>query len=186
MPKFIIEHLEEEVYDWCFIEYKSMSKIVGKENLIITNLKNPKDREKLEPFCEAKEESVLKMNLNNTCLLDMGAEKELSPDDKFEYLVFGGILGDNPPQERTVKFLANLKSEKRHLGKVQMSTDNAVLTAKLIAVDKKSFEKIKFIDNPEIPMEDGLELRLPYRFVEVDGKPYISAELLLHIKKSGF
>lgn len=185
MSKFIIEHLEEELYDWCFFEYKSMSKIVGKENLIITNIKNPKEREKLVPFCESKEESVLQMQINNACLLDMGAEKELSSEDNFEYLVFGGILGNDPPQERTVKFLANLKAEKRHLGKKQMATDNAVLTAKMIT-DGKKFSEIKFIDSPEIPMEDGLELQLPYRFVEVDGKPHISAELLLHIKKSGF
>lgn len=186
MPKFVIEHLEEELYDWCFIEYKSMSEIVGKENLIITNIKNSKDLKKLSEFCEAKEESVLQLGLNNACLLDMSAEKVLSPEDNFDYLIFGGILGDDPPQERTVKFLASLKAEKRHLGKKQMATDNAVLTAKMISVDKKHFEDINFIDNPSINMEDGLDLELPYRFVENNGKPYISKELLLHLKQSDF
>ena len=185
MPKFIIEHLEEELYDWCFLEYKSMSKSVGKENLIITNIKSPKDRKKLEPFAEAKEESVLGLSIKNPCLLDMDAEQELSPDDKFENLIFGGILGDNPPQKRTIKFLAELKAEKRHLGKMQMATDNAVLTAKLITGGKKMSE-IKFIDNPSINMEDSLDLELPYRFVEINGKPFISDELLLHIRKTGF
>ncbi len=185
MPKYIIEHLEEELYDWCFLEYKSISGIVGKENLIITNIKNPKDREKLSGFAEAREESILKMEIGNACLLDMDAEKVLSLEDKFDCLVFGGILGDNPPQKRTVKFLAGIKAEKRHLGKMQMSTDNAVLTAKMIAAGKKLSE-IKFIDNPSITMEKGLDLQLPYRFVEVNGKPFISEELLVHIKKSGF
>lgn len=185
MPKFIIEHLEEELFDWCFLEYKSMSKTVGKENLIITSIKNPKDRKKLEPFAEVKEESVLDLSLTNTCLLDMDAEKELSPYDKFDNLVFGGILGDNPPQKRTIKFLAGLKAEKRHLGKMQMATDNAVLTAKMIT-DGKNLSEIKFIDNPSIKMEEGLDLELPYRFVEVNGKPFISDELLFHIRKSGF
>ena len=36
--KFIIEHLEPELYDWCLIEYEHISKIVGKENLIFTNI----------------------------------------------------------------------------------------------------------------------------------------------------
>jgi ribosome biogenesis SPOUT family RNA methylase Rps3 len=185
MPKYIIEHLEEEVYDWCFLEYKSMSKQVGKESLIITNVKNPKDREKLSEFAETREESVLDMKPENACLLDMDAEKELKPDDKFDFLVFGGILGDYPPQKRTMKFLADLKAEKRHLGKEQMATDNAVLTAKMISSGKKLSE-IGFIDNPSIEMEEGLDLELPYRFVKINGKPYISEELLLHIKKSGF
>jgi len=185
MPKYIIEHLEEELYDWCFLEYKSMSKIVGKENLVITNVKSPKDRKKLEPFAEAREESVLDMSLTKTCLLDMDAEKELSPGDKFDNLVFGGILGDNPPQKRTIKFLASLKAEKRHLGKMQMATDNAVLAAKMIT-DGKRLSEIKFIDSPSITMEEGLDLELPYRFVEINGKPFISEELLFHIKKSGF
>ena len=185
MAKFIIEHLEEEVYDWCFLEYKSMSKSVGKENLIIANIKNAEDRKKLEPYAEVKEESVLDLKFNNICLLDMDAEKELSPEDNFENLIFGGILGDNPPQKRTVKFLSSLKAEKRHLGKMQMATDNAVLTAKIIT-DGKKFSEIKFIDNPSITMEEGMDLELPYRFVEVNGKPFISEELLFHIKKSGF
>ena len=185
MPKFIIEHLEEELYDWCFLEYKSMSRSVGKENLIITNIKSEKDREKLSKFAEAREESVLNMDIKNPCLLDMDAEEELSPDDKFENLIFGGILGDNPPQKRTIKFLASLKAEKRHLGKVQMATDNAVLTAKMIT-DGKKLSEIKFIDNPSINMEDGLDLELPYRFVEINGKPFISDELLMHIRKTGF
>jgi len=34
--------------------------------------------------------------------------------------------------------------------------------------------------------EEGLDLELPYRFVEVNGKPFISEELLFHIRKSGF
>ncbi len=36
--KFIIEHLEPELYPWCLIEYKHISKIVGKNNLIYTNI----------------------------------------------------------------------------------------------------------------------------------------------------
>ena len=184
MAKYIIEHLEEELYDWCFLEYKSISGIVGKENLIISNIKKPEDREKLAGIADAREESVLQIAPENACLLDMDAENELSPDDKFDFLVFGGILGDHPPQKRTIKFLAGLKAEKRHLGKMQMATDNAVLAAKMI-VDGKKLSEIKFIDNPSIPMEEGLDLELPYRFVDKDGKPFIREELLEHIRKSG-
>jgi len=186
MPKYIIEHLEKELHKWCCIEYKNISKIVGKENLIIINIKNSKERKKLlEIAKEVKAESVKEMKLKNICLFDMEAEKEFSRKDKFEYLIFGGILGDNPPQKRTQKFFAESKIERRHLGKMQMPTDNAVLTAKMVA-EGKALSEIKFIDNPTFEIEKGLELNLPYRFVEINKKPFISKELLEHIKKAGF
>lgn len=186
MVKYIIEHLEERVYPWCILEYESISKAVGKGSLIITNVKSAASRKKLANFAsEVRAESVNSMGLAGACLLDMDAEKELSPDDKFGFLIFGGILGDYPPRKRTVKFLGSLKAEKRHLGKVQMPTDNAVLAAKMV-VDGKNLSEIKFIDCPSIPMEEGLELELPYRFVDVNGKPFISSALVEHIKKSGF
>jgi ribosome biogenesis SPOUT family RNA methylase Rps3 len=185
MPKYIIEHLEEELFDWCFIEYKSMSEAVGKDNLIITNVSSKKDRDKLKNYADVREESVRSMNLKNACLLDMIASKELSPKDKFDFYIFGGILGDDPPRSRTKEFFSWFKGETRHLGKMQMATDNAVLCTKMIS-DGKKLSEIAFIDNPDFPMEDGLELNMPYRYVAVNGKPHISKELMEHIKKSGF
>ncbi len=186
MPKYVIEHLDSKLYKWCFLEYLSISETVGRENLVITNVKNPKDRKKLmDAASEVKEESSKELGLSNACLLDMGAEKELSSSDNFDYLVFGGILGDNPPRERTKKFFAWFDGERRHLGKMQMPTDNAVLVAKMIVHGKKISE-IKFIDEPEFDMEDGLSVTLPFRFVDVNGKPFIKKEILEHIKKSGF
>lgn len=49
------------------------------------------------------------------CMLDMRGEKELSPDEKWSTLVFGGILGDHPPRDRPApvrKYFNNI----RHLG----------------------------------------------------------------------
>src|SRR3989344_3965037 len=37
--KYIIEHTENKIYDWCCIEYKHISKLVGRNNLIFKNLK---------------------------------------------------------------------------------------------------------------------------------------------------
>lgn len=34
------------------------------------------------------------------CMLDMRAEKELSPGEQWSTLIFGGILGDHPPRDR--------------------------------------------------------------------------------------
>ena len=40
---------------------------------------------------------------SRVCLLDLRGEKELGPEDSpvFDYVVFGGILGDHPPRDRT-------------------------------------------------------------------------------------
>ena len=114
--KYLVEHLEPELYEWCILEYKSISDIVGKDNLILANI-NKKDIPKLKDFAEIKTESAKNLNLKNSCLLDMSAEKELSPEDNFDFLIFGGILGDDPPKERTKKFFEGIKIEKKAFGK---------------------------------------------------------------------
>lgn len=68
------------------------------------------------------------------CLLDPKAEKVISPADAelFDGFLFGGILGDDPPRDRT-KELRKLGYEGRHLGSVQMTTDTACYVSEDIA-----------------------------------------------------
>jgi len=33
-------------------------------------------------------------------MLDMRGKKELAPEEQWDYIVFGGILGDHPPRDR--------------------------------------------------------------------------------------
>jgi ribosome biogenesis SPOUT family RNA methylase Rps3 len=171
--KFIIEHLEDEVWDWCVLEYRHMSSIVGKENIIFTNVPK-KEVHKLEALGTVHTESVrsLKLDLKKCCLMEMIADKELTTKDKskFDYFIFGGILGDNPPQGRT-KVLHNL-CEMRNLGKEQMSTDTAVLVTHMILNGKKLGE-IEFKDEITIETNDGEEVILPYRYVVQNNKPVL-------------
>ncbi|MBS3168084.1 hypothetical protein J4216_03110 [Candidatus Woesearchaeota archaeon] len=185
--KFIIEHLEKEVYDWCIIEYTNISKIVGKNNLIFTNIKSKKDKEILKNLGEVKEESVIKLKLKNACLLDPKAPKSLNPTDKFDYFIFGGILGDYPEQGRTEKYLTSkLKNiELRNLKEFQMSTDTAVLTTYKIVKEKTPIEKINFIDKPIIKLKNGKfqeEIELPYRYILRNNKAIISKKLITYLK----
>lgn len=184
--KFIVEHLEDKLYEWCLIEYKHISKIVGKNNLIFTNIKNPQDVSKLINIGRVKIDSVTKLNLKNACLLDPKATKTLQPKEKFDYYIFGGILGDFPEQGRTEKYLTSkLKNvETRNLGKKQMSTDTAVLVTKLITKGK-SLQNISFIDNPSIIIKKGKfqeEINLPYRYMSKNNKPLISEKLIKYLK----
>lgn len=179
--KFIIEHLEDEVWDWCVLEYKHMSSIVGKENLIFTNVPK-KEAHKLEKFGEVKQESILNSKFSRCCLLEMVTDKELKAEDKnkFDYFIFGGILGDNPPQGRT-KVLHKLKCEMRNLGHEQMSTDTAVLVTKMI-LDGKKLKDIEFKDTIELETKDGEEVILPYRYVLKNGKPVLPKGLFEMLK----
>lgn len=188
--KFIIEHLEPFISEWCLIEYENISNIVGKENLIITKLPK-KDFSKLKHLAELKEESVLELPLKNTCLLEPQTNKILASKDNFDYFIFGGILGDHPERGRTEKYLTSklpgklINPETRNLGKMQMSTDTAVLVTKIIARDKIDFNKIKFIDKPEITLKEGKiseSIILPYRYVNENNKPRISKKLLEYLK----
>ena len=160
--KFVIEHMDE-ISEWCILEYTHISEIVGKENLIFTKVNS----DKLNGLGIIKKESVHNLKFENVCVLDPEAEKILSPDDKFDYFIFGGILGDFPPRKRTREI--NIEGERRNLGDVQMSTNTAVYVAKKISEGKK-FSDLDFQDDLIIPISDGEEVILPYRFVKENGK----------------
>lgn len=184
MTTFIIEHLEPKLFKWCFLEYKHISSIVGKQNLWITNV----DSKKLANCATVFKESVSKMDLQKVCVLDPDATEELSANDvkKFEYFVFGGILGDYPAKKRTNTELKLKNSERRNLGREQMATDNAVYVAKEILNGKK-MKDLKFQDGVEINTREGESVQLPYKYVLVDGKPLICNALVEMLKtQKGF
>ena len=176
--KFVIEHMEQEMYGWCIIEYEHIASFVG--NLLITNVKE-EDIDKVKGFAEATSSSVAQLRLKNACVLDPDAENILSPGDKFDYLIFGGILGEYPAKKRT-KGLVVPNAERRNLGKQQMATDNAVYAAKLIT-EGTPFQKIPFQDGIEIETNEGESVQFPYRYVLVDGKPLVSKKLIELLKK---
>ena len=188
--KYIIEHLDgKRLYKWCLLEYKHISKIVGKENLIFTNIKSEKSMQMLSKYGKVEQKSVIDLfksqQPKKSCILDPNAEKMLSPADKgkFDFFIFGGILGNYPPQKRTKEQLSDkLNCEKRLLGNMQMSTDTAVYVTKKI-LDGTPFEKMQFQDELEIPMKDGLNMELPYRYALENGKLVFSEELMQFMKK---
>lgn len=95
--------------------------------------------------------------LDNICFMDMRAEEKLKPQEasQFKFVVFGGILGDHPPQDRAKEFRDRF-SHIRQLGTVQMTTDTAVLVSHEILAQKRPFESLSFLDEPTIPMDDSV------------------------------
>ena len=188
MQTFIIEHLEPRLYPWCELEYRHISSIVGKNNLLFTNIRSASAAAKLQKIGRVEKKSVSELLLKKACLLDPEADKLLTPADgkKFDFFVFGGILGDDPPKERTKELLTSKmpEVETRNLGPKQMSTDTAVLVTKKI-IDGTQLGKIKFIDGAIVQIQEGEEVILPYRYVKQDGKPFLAPgiETLLRKRK---
>ena len=179
---FIIEHLEPRMWPWCVIEYKRMRKLVGK-NLLITNTKS-----KLVNFAKTDSRSVNQLKPKNACILDPSAQKELVPEDanSFDAFVFGGILGDDPPQNRTTPAFQELKGERRNLGKEQMSTDTAVHVTWQILHGKKLSE-LQFQDRITISISDEAEIQLPYRYLVKNNKPVLAPGLHEYLRnRKGF
>lgn len=181
--KYIIEHLEPGMYKWCIIEYRHISEIAGRDNLIFTNIRNGAD--KLKGLGKVYRESVTELNFKKACILDPAAGETLCPEDKnkFGYLIIGGILGDYPMKKRTKAELSSkMDVEKRNLGKKQMSTDTAVYVAKGI-IEGKKLEDFNFKDEIEVEIHEGESVVLPFRYVIVNKKPLLPKGLVEFLKK---
>ncbi|ORZ30181.1 SAM-dependent RNA methyltransferase [Catenaria anguillulae PL171] len=181
--KYIVEHLEEDLHEWCRLEYSHMLDHVGRAepaNLIFTNMHAPivasltADTGK-HPHLErlrgclptSKDVTELGIPFDRICLLDMEATQELSPEDadKFDYMLFGGILGDGYESADRTSILRKLGFPSRRLGPIQMTTDTAVITTHLILEKKQPLDTIEFCDLPEIKFSKHESVELPYRYI---------------------
>ncbi len=183
--KFIIEHLEPQLFEWCVIEYAHVSEMVGRENVLFTNVRK-KDFPKLSPYGEVTEKKVAELHLRNACVLDPHAKQTLVPADskQFEYFIFGGILGNNPAEKRTAQLTAALPCPARNLGQRQLSTDTAAYVAKRILEGKK-LEEFRFVDEVEVQLDDGESVTLPFPYAVEGNHVVISKKLIGHLKKRG-
>ncbi|KOG96536.1 SPOUT methyltransferase [Saccharomyces pastorianus] len=201
--KYIIEHMEEGFSEWVILEYSQILRDVGAENLILSSLpKNTTEKdipEKLLSLGLRWTTSDLKnidedfkdlepLKDGRVCLLDPRAAIDLQPEDaaEFDYFVFGGILGDHPPRDRTKELKTTYPNllVGRRLGDKQMTTDTAIRTTQLIVKNKTKFEDIKFIDYPEFRFNKNEATEMPFRYVlDKEGRPILPEGMLELIKK---
>lgn len=184
---FVIEHLEPKLSEWLFIEYSHAAQIVGRERLLITNVKKRSEFQKLARIANVERKSVHELfEQREIIVLDPRAKKGLSPADmkNRRAIVIGGILGEEPPKGRTEELLTMSLQEAvaRNIGRHQFPIDGAVYVAKQVCSGKKL---------EEIPVKLGLEIEagighsviLPYAYPIVEGKPLISQKLVTHLKR---
>ncbi|ODV66967.1 DUF431-domain-containing protein [Hyphopichia burtonii NRRL Y-1933] len=188
--KYIIEHMEEGFSEWVILEYTQIIKEVGKENLVLTSLPaNTTEKDIPERLISlglqwtTKEcvEIDNRLDKSKVCLLDPAAETDLVPEDasKYEYFVFGGILGSHPRIDRTGILRKKYGFAGKRLGSLQMTTDTAIRTTQKIVQDQIKFEDIKFIDYPEIKYNKYESTEMPFRYVlDKEGTPILPEGML--------
>ncbi|MCJ1260848.1 hypothetical protein MMC22_000712 [Lobaria immixta] len=171
---YIVEHLDPELGPWSALEYLAIAKESEENGAIFClssvakDLTVPQQIQNVEStVIETRSvEELYGKDKSHICLLDPAATNELSPDDgtQFDIFLFGGILGDDPPRDRTSE-LRKKGFHSRRLGPVQMTTDTAVRVTRTIVQQKVFLADIIFIDNPELRIDQHESTEMPFRYM---------------------
>ncbi|KAK0635868.1 SAM-dependent RNA methyltransferase [Bombardia bombarda] len=191
---YIVEHLDDELGPWSELEYLAIAK-ESHENgsqFCLSSLSSAfkvPEALKAVPSFTAESRSVEELYAGEkkarVCLLDPAAAKDLSPEDgeTFDVFLFGGILGDDPPRDRT-KELRVKGFEGRRLGPMQMTTDTAVRVTRMVAEGKIPLLEVPHVDFPELRFNEHEATQMPFRYVtDKDGKPIMPQGMVDLIKK---
>ncbi|KKY25723.1 hypothetical protein UCRPC4_g01636 [Phaeomoniella chlamydospora] len=178
---FIVDHLDEELGPWSELEYKCIAKESHDAGCQFVLSSVPQESEitrQLSSIAHAQlkhegVETLYAESKNRVCLLDPAGKQELSPEDgeRFDVFLFGGILGDDPPRDRTSE-LRKKGFEGRRLGPKQMTTDTAVRVTRIVVQQKVPLEDIPYLDYPELKLDEHESTEMPFRYVKNEnGKP---------------
>ncbi|MEM4532691.1 MAG: SAM-dependent methyltransferase [Desulfurococcaceae archaeon] len=184
-PIVIIEHLEEYISIWLFLEYRSSSLIYGKEYLWFTNIPFKYNR-LLSKYGRVFNKSIIELindqfiKSNEVIILDPSSSKNLEYGDliKYKYVVIGGIMGDHPPRGRTKKLISDKLPvvETRKIGDKQYSIDGSVYYVNYMW-NHRDMSSYRYVDGVELTGESG-SIYLPYRYPLEEGKPRITPGLV--------
>ncbi|RDW61096.1 putative DUF431 protein [Coleophoma cylindrospora] len=190
---YIVEHLDDELGPWSELEYITIAKEsheAGSKfclSSVPPALELPAVLTAVPGFTAdgSSVETLYAEDKARVCLLDPSATKELSPEDGeiFDVFLFGGILGDDPPRDRTSE-LRKKGFQGRRLGPIQMTTDTAVRVTRMIVQSKIPLDQISYIDNPELVVNKNESTEMPFRYVKgEDGQPIMPKGMVELIKR---
>ncbi|KAI9888572.1 MAG: hypothetical protein M1814_006813 [Vezdaea aestivalis] len=181
---FVVEHLDPELGEWskaeylCIADETAASECIFMLTSLAPSFNIPADftsHKCLETNAASVEDLFPGPRKDCVCLLDPASPKALSPPDadSFDVFLFGGILGDHPPRDRTSE-LRKKGYATRNLGSVQMTTDTAVRVTRTVIKNQTPLDKIPFLDFPEIQIDKHESVVMPFRYVKTaDGKPVL-------------
>ncbi|KAJ4358012.1 uncharacterized protein N0V89_002591 [Didymosphaeria variabile] len=178
---FVVEHLDPELEAWSSLEYSAIASechATGAQFLLSsvpTSLKLPTNLQGAKGLnVETRGiEDIYAAEKDKVCLLDPSASKDLSPEDgdAFDIFLFGGILGDDPPRDRTSE-LRKKGYQGRRLGPVQMTTDTAVRVTRIVVQGRIPVDEVPYLDHPELKINNNESTQMPFRYVKgEDGRP---------------
>ncbi|KAH6722494.1 SAM-dependent RNA methyltransferase [Leptodontidium sp. 2 PMI_412] len=190
---YIVEHLDDELGPWSELEYVTIAKESHQAGAkfclssVPPSLVLPEALKAVPGFTADGNsvETIYANDKSRVCLLDPSATKELSPEDgdTFDVFLFGGILGDDPPRDRTSE-LRKKGFEGRRLGPKQMTTDTAVRVTRLVAQEKIPLDKIEYVDYPELRINKNESTEMPFRYVKgANGESIMPEGMIELIKK---
>ena len=186
--KIVIEHLEDGLWTWVYLEYENISSYLGRDKLIFTNVWRDEWVKKLSPLGEVWRNSILDYNdVSRLIILDPFADETLEPGhvNEGDMLIIGGILSDHPPRKRTYMFITSKLVDKGvrvyNLGPKIFPIDSAALVAYLIACGKR-LSDIEIVEGLEIDICEEAKLILPFAYPVVDGRPFIHPRLVELLK----
>ncbi|TKA70389.1 hypothetical protein B0A55_05610 [Friedmanniomyces simplex] len=196
---FVVEHLDPELEEWQALEYKCIHRECADSgaNFILSGVSNASEVQKQLglPSDAVQKQSVEDLYSSpearrRVCLLDPKGERDISPEDGelFDVFLFGGILGDEPPRDRTGE-LRNKGFLGRRLGPEQMTTDTAARVTRIVVQENKRLDEIQFVDRPDIelpgtangdgPGHPNESVSMPFKYVKgADGKPVMPEGML--------
>jgi ribosome biogenesis SPOUT family RNA methylase Rps3 len=170
---FVVEHLDPELGPWSALEYKTIAQESRQAHCDFILSSVPKSLSVSDEFknigAESRTESVedyFSDRKDRICLLDPQATQELAPSDvdTFDIFLFGGILGDDPPRDRTSE-LRKKGFAGRRLGPKQMTTDTAVRVTRIVILEQKPLDAIPYVDFPELKLGEHESTEMPFRYV---------------------
>ncbi|KAI1200818.1 SAM-dependent RNA methyltransferase [Nemania serpens] len=194
---YIVEHLDPELGPWSELEYVAIARETARAGgtFVLSSVPAALAADLPatlagEPAFRAETRGVEELypggeQRARVCLLDPRADRDISPDDKalFDVFLFGGILGDDPPRDRTGELRVK-GFEGRRLGPVQMTTDTAVRVTRMVIEEQFTLNMVPYVDHPDLKINEHESTEMPFRYVKGDdGKPVMPEGMMDLIKK---
>jgi ribosome biogenesis SPOUT family RNA methylase Rps3 len=183
---FAIEHVEARIDEWLWLEYRHAAQLV--DRLAFTGVWSPGDRARLAELAPSHAEPAAKAFAGQRIVVtDPQAARPLVTADfeALDVLVVGGILGVEEFTGKTGELITRPHGlEARHLGKLQLPIDMAVLVGNLVRMGA-TLEDIELTTEVEVELGPGRSTELPYAYPVADGHVVITPGLVDYLRRKG-